>query len=161
MGGGVGMHRKILFVLAAVVLAAGVGECGGAALGHSLGTARSNTAPAPSGSTALTADVRQSASGAGSLRVLIEPKAGIAPIYRLITGARSAVDLTMYELADLTAEADLAHDAARGVDVRVILDQHLEKSRNLSAYAYLAAHGVHVRWRRPVPTYHQKALRHR
>jgi len=32
------------------------------------------------------------------------------------------------------------------VDVRVILDQYLEKSSNTGAYDYLAAHGVHVRW---------------
>jgi hypothetical protein len=93
-----------------------------------------------------------------SLRVLTEPEAGIGPIYRLITGARSSVELAMYELADRTAEADLAVAAARGVDVRVILDQHLEKSRNRSAYDYLAAHGVHVRWGPAGTTYHQKTL---
>jgi hypothetical protein len=52
----------------------------------------------------------------------------------------------MYELRDATAEADLAADAARGVDVRVLLDRHLERSRNIAAYDYLAAHRVHVRW---------------
>jgi cardiolipin synthase A/B len=90
--------------------------------------------------------------------VLVEPGAGIGPIYRLITGARSSVDLTMYELADPTAEADLAADAARGVDVRVILDQNLERASNAAAYAYLAAHGVHVRWGPAGTTYHQKTL---
>ncbi|MGH3203931.1 MAG: phospholipase D-like domain-containing protein [Streptosporangiaceae bacterium] len=72
--------------------------------------------------------------------------------------ARSSVDLTMYELADPTAEADLAADAARGVNVRVLLDQHLEKARNTAAYDYLAAHGVHVRWAPAGTTYHQKTL---
>ena len=90
--------------------------------------------------------------------MLTEPEAGIGPIYRLITGARSSVELTMYELADSTAEADLAADAARGVDIRVLLDQHLEKSRNTSAYDYLAARGVHVRWGPAGTTYHQKTL---
>ena len=71
-----------------------------------------------------------SVSGQGRLTALTEPQAGIGPIYQLITGAHSSVDLTMYELNDTTAEADLAADAARGVDVRVLLDQHLEKSRN-------------------------------
>ena len=46
--------------------------------------------------------------GAGALRVLAEPGAGVGEIYRLITGARSSVDLTMYELRDQTAEHDLA-----------------------------------------------------
>ena len=89
--------------------------------------------------------------------MLTEPQAGIGPIYRLITGARTSIDLTMYELADPAAEADLAGAAARGVKVRVILDQHLEKPRNTSAYDYLAAHGVHVVWG-PAGTYHQKTL---
>jgi cardiolipin synthase A/B len=92
------------------------------------------------------------------LQVLTEPQAGIGPIYRLITSARSSVDLSMYELADPTAEADLAADAARGVDVRVILDQNLAKAANLPAYTYLAAHHVHVRWGPQGTTYHQKTL---
>ena len=64
----------------------------------------------------------------------------------------------MYELADPTAEADLAADAARGLDVRVLLDRHLEKSANTSAYDYLSAHRVHVRWAPAGVTYHQKTL---
>jgi phosphatidylserine/phosphatidylglycerophosphate/cardiolipin synthase-like enzyme len=92
------------------------------------------------------------------LRLLTEPASGIGPIYNLITGAKSSVDLTMYELADPTAEADLAADAARGVDVRVLLDRHLEKSHNTSAYNYLSARRVHVRWAPAGTTYHQKTL---
>ena len=64
----------------------------------------------------------------------------------------------MYELDDLTAEGDLAADAARGVDVRVLLDQNLERSRNSAAYDYLGAHHVHVRWAPFGTTYHQKTL---
>jgi phosphatidylserine/phosphatidylglycerophosphate/cardiolipin synthase-like enzyme len=90
--------------------------------------------------------------------VLTEPEAGIGPIYRLITGARSSVDLSMYELADPTAEADLAAAAARGVSVRVILDQYLEKARNAAAFDYLGSHGVHVRWGPAGTIYHQKTL---
>ena len=44
------------------------------------------------------------------------------------------------------------------MNVRVILDQHLEKSANTAAYNYLAAHGVHVRWGPAGTTYHQKTL---
>jgi cardiolipin synthase A/B len=96
--------------------------------------------------------------GAGALRVLAEPGAGLSEIYGLITGARSSVDLTMYELRDQTAERDLAADAARHLNVRVLLDRHLERSRNKAAYAYLTAHGVHVRWAPAGTTYHQKTL---
>jgi cardiolipin synthase A/B len=101
---------------------------------------------------------RSGASGSGSLRVLVEPHDGLGAIYGLITGARSSVELTMYELNDKTAEDDLAADAARGVDVRVLLDQHLEKSRNEAAYSFLSAHRVHVAWADAGTTYHQKTL---
>jgi phosphatidylserine/phosphatidylglycerophosphate/cardiolipin synthase-like enzyme len=90
--------------------------------------------------------------------LLVEPPAGIGPVYRLITGARRSVDLTMYELRDATAEADLAADAARGVDVRVVLDRHLERSANTAAYDYLTARHVHVRWGPAGTTVHQKTL---
>jgi cardiolipin synthase A/B len=96
--------------------------------------------------------------GSGTLRVLVEPSAGVGAIYRLITGAKSSVELTMYELRDTTAEDDLAADAKRGVDVRVILDSHLEKSRNTDTYDFLSAHHVHVTWADSGTTYHQKTL---
>jgi cardiolipin synthase len=96
--------------------------------------------------------------GSGTLRVLVEPAAGVGAIYKLITGAKSSVDLTMYELRDTTAEDDLAADAKRGVDVRVILDAHLEKSRNTATYSFLSGHHVHVTWADSGVTYHQKTL---
>ena len=102
--------------------------------------------------------VHPSAPSGGSLRVLVEPRDGLGAIDRLITGARSSVDLTMYELNDPTAENDLAADAKRGVDVRVLLDQNLERSRNEAAYAFLSAHRVHVTWADAGTTYHQKTL---
>jgi cardiolipin synthase len=95
---------------------------------------------------------------AAVLRLLTEPADGLGAIDKLILGARHSVDLTMFELADSTAEEDLAADAARGVDVRVILDRHLEKSANRSAYRYLTARGVHVRWGPAGTTVHQKTL---
>ena len=96
--------------------------------------------------------------GSGALRVLAEPQAGVGELYQLINGAKSSVDLTMYELKDQTAENDLAADAKRGVDVRVILDSHLEKSSNTATYDYLSAHRVHVTWAPSGTTYHQKTL---
>jgi cardiolipin synthase len=94
----------------------------------------------------------------GALRVLVEPAAGVGTIDRLITSAKSTVELTMYELRDTTAENDLAADAKRGVDVRVILDSHLEKSRNSATYSFLSSHHVHVTWADSGTTYHQKTL---
>ena len=155
------MYRNALIVLtAAAALAVGVGACSGASSPR--GAQPLASAPAPFATTVAPAAVRHRARHrqrrAAALRVLTEPQAGIGPVYRLITGARTSADLTMYELADPVAEADLARDAARGVDVRVILDQHLEKSRNTAAYDYLAARGVHVRWGPAGTTWHQKTL---
>jgi cardiolipin synthase A/B len=155
------MYRKILIMLAAAGLGVSVAACSSTVPGHSAASvqvahaAAAGTRAAVSGSVAVElAIVGRSA----SLRLLTEPASGIGPIYKLITGAKSSVDLTMYELADRAAEADLAADAARGVDVRVLLDQHLEKSRNTSAYNYLNARRVHVRWAPAGTTYHQKTL---
>jgi phosphatidylserine/phosphatidylglycerophosphate/cardiolipin synthase-like enzyme len=95
-------------------------------------------APPPAG--AVPAHPAEAA--AGSLRLLVEPAAGIGPIYRLITGARSSVTLTMYELRDPVAEHDLAADAERGVDVRVVMTADTEWD---TAFAALKRAGVHVR----------------
>ena len=160
------MYRKILIMLTAAGLGAGIAACSSAAPRQTTAPAAASLSPAAARSASTAAPVTGLASPrpaeparpAASLRLLTEPAAGIGPIYQLIAAARSSVDLTMYELADPTAEADLAADAARGVDVRVLLDQHLERSANTSAYDYLAARGVHVRWGPADTTCHQKTL---
>ncbi len=83
---------------------------------------------------------------AASLRLLVEPNAGLAPIYALLSDAQHSVDLEIYELADPHIEAILGADEARGVHVRVLLDRDDEESHDAAAYAYLAAHHVPVRW---------------
>jgi cardiolipin synthase A/B len=154
------LYRKILITLTAALLAVGVVACGSAAPQPSAQPAASSpsSVAAPSSPARAPVTAHHSSGPATSLQVLTEPQAGIGPIYQLITGAHSSVDLSMYELADPIAEADLAADAARGVNVRVILDQHLEESANTAAYDYLAARGVHVRWGPARTTYHQKTL---
>ena len=96
--------------------------------------------------------------GSGALTLLSEPQAGLGQIYKLINGARSSIELTMYTLRDTTAENDMVAAAKRGVDVRVILDQHLEKKFNTATYAFLSKNGVHVTWAPAHTTYHQKTL---
>jgi cardiolipin synthase len=81
-----------------------------------------------------------------ALSVLIEPGAGMAPIYALLESARRTIDLVMYELEDADAEQLLAADAARGVDVRVLLNSAYTGAANGAAFAYLQGHGVHVGW---------------
>jgi len=111
-----------------------------------------------SGTSTSHSDAHPAGVGTGPLRLLVEPADGLSAIYTLITGAKSSVNLTMYELRDTTAENDLAADAARGVDVRVLLDRHLEKSRNAATYSFLTSHKVHVAWAPSGTTYHQKTL---
>jgi phosphatidylserine/phosphatidylglycerophosphate/cardiolipin synthase-like enzyme len=123
---------------------------------HSSTHSKTHSKSSPTG-TAIQAAGPVSA-GSGALRVLAEPQAGLSAIYKLINGAKSSIELTMYELRDSTAEGDLAAAAKRGVDVRVILDAHLEQSRNTATYNFLRGHGVHVTWAPSGTTYHQKTL---
>jgi phosphatidylserine/phosphatidylglycerophosphate/cardiolipin synthase-like enzyme len=91
--------------------------------------------------------------------LVTEPDQGLAPIYNLIRSAKRSIDVTMYELTDPKSEQFLAQAAASGVAVRVILDQHLEKSRNTPAYDYLDSHGVEVHWASPkYAATHQKTI---
>jgi cardiolipin synthase len=111
---------------------------------------------------ATTAGAAGGGSSASGLTVLAEPQAGIAPFLSLIAGARSSIELTMYELSDPQVEQALSAAAHRGVNVRVLLNggyySHRETT-NATAYRWLAGHGVHVRYS---PTYfaltHQKTL---
>jgi len=79
------------------------------------------------------------------LSLIVEP-GQIGPIYSVLTSARHSLDMTMYELADPAAEADLVADAAHGTDVRVMLDRNREQEANTPAYDFLSAHGVKVHW---------------
>jgi cardiolipin synthase A/B len=95
---------------------------------------------------------------AATYTLFTEPNQGFSPVYDLINGAKTSIDMTMYELEDTTAEKDLAAAEKRGVDVRVILDQR-EKSDNSAAYTYLKNNGVHVvySWSKYYYT-HEKSL---
>jgi phosphatidylserine/phosphatidylglycerophosphate/cardiolipin synthase-like enzyme len=67
--------------------------------------------------------------------------------------------MTMYELEDPTAEADLAADAARGVDVRILLDSaYAGAGANKDAAAALSKAGAHVRWAPSSVIVHQKTI---
>jgi len=106
-----------------------------------------SSSPAAPASPATAAPIgSQHPSQAAPLSVIIEPAAGMEPIYSLVSSARRWVDLTMYELADIRAEQLLVSDAARGVDVRVILNAGYTAAANDPAFAYLQGHGVHVTW---------------
>jgi phosphatidylserine/phosphatidylglycerophosphate/cardiolipin synthase-like enzyme len=139
--------------LAAAVALAG---CHGVSVG--LGPTSTHGSHEGGTTTATVAAAGPVSAGSGALTVLSEPQAGLKVIDKLITGARSSIELTMYTLRDTTAESDLAAAAKRGVAVRVILDQHLEKKFNTATYSYLKAHKVQVTWAPSGVTYHQKTL---
>jgi cardiolipin synthase A/B len=91
------------------------------------------------------AEAHRAAAATEGLSLIVEP-GDIGAIDSVLTSPRHALDMTMYELADPVAEADLAADAARGVNVRVVLDRNREGPANTPAYDYLGAHGVRVHW---------------
>ena len=96
--------------------------------------------------------------GQAGQELITEPHDGFSAVYRLIGHARHSIDLTMYELADTTAEHALAAAARRGVSVRVILDRR-HKSLDSAAYRYLTSHRVKVVWSSSRFEYtHQKTL---
>jgi cardiolipin synthase A/B len=98
------------------------------------------------------------ASAAAADTLFTEPDQGFSPVYTLINGATTSIDMTMYELADTTAEQDLAAAASRGVRVRVILDRR-EQSQNSAAYSFLNANGVSAVWSSSAYYYtHEKSL---
>jgi cardiolipin synthase len=105
-------------------------------------------------------------SPSGALSLITEPDAGIAPVLAMISGAKTSLDLVMYELDDARVESALVADEARGVAVRVILSAGYDGTAsgvpatiNARAYDFLSAHGVPVRWS---PAYfsltHEKSL---
>jgi phosphatidylserine/phosphatidylglycerophosphate/cardiolipin synthase-like enzyme len=117
----------------------------------SAGASPATAAASPTGGGPATGTLRS-----GTL--VVEPSGGFSDVYNLISGASRSIDVTMYEFSDTTAESDLAAAAARGVQVRVILDQR-EKSTNEAAYHYFTEHKVGVVWSSASYEYtHQKTV---
>jgi phosphatidylserine/phosphatidylglycerophosphate/cardiolipin synthase-like enzyme len=100
----------------------------------------------------------RAASGLGP--VIVEPDQGYAPIYALLSSAKRSLDLTMYEFRDPQAQQALIADAARGVKVRVLLNQAFEgRDYNTPVYNALKAGGVAVAWSSTkVSITHQKSF---
>jgi cardiolipin synthase A/B len=92
------------------------------------------------------------------LSLIVEPQAGMGPIYNFMRSPRHNLDMTMYELSDPTAESILIADHKRGVGVRVLLDRDYEGSVNESAYSTLSAAGVSVAWANDSKIFHQKTI---
>jgi cardiolipin synthase len=100
-----------------------------------------------------------SPSPATTYTLITEPADDLTPIYNLLSSAKKTIDMTMYELTDITVTSMLGKAAAAGVTVRVILDQNDEKKANTPAYNYLLENKVSVHWANPVYTAtHQKTI---
>jgi cardiolipin synthase len=150
-------HRPTTFSLSLIGAVAAVA----AAFTFALPLSSAVAAQIDRGHTASTTTTTKAKPGTDAVgdSLLTEPQQGYQPVDALILGAEKSVDMTMYELADPVVESDLASDAHRGVTVRVVLDQEYSgKAVNLSAYAYLAAHRVHVVWSYPSEIFHQKTI---
>ncbi len=63
-----------------------------------------------------------------------QPDKSATPLYALVNSAQKSIDMTMYALEDTAFTTDLLAACKRGVTVRVILDQNLEKSGNTAAF---------------------------
>ncbi len=102
----------------------------------------------------------QASTSAYSLTIL--PQSGYQPIYDFISGAKKTIDMTMYQLADPTAQAALKGAAQRGITVRVLLDSDPEggggMKLNQAAYDDLNANGVEVKWAWSGTLWHQKSI---
>jgi len=77
-----------------------------------------------------------------TLSTFPESDNSVTPVYTFINTATKTLDMTMYELVDTTAQADLIALAKKGVAVRVILDH----DNNEAAYNALTAGGVSCHW---------------
>lgn len=87
------------------------------------------------------------------------PGATFTPVYAFMNSATRTLDITMYELVDTAAQQNLTALAQRGVKVRVILDQKLEKANNQATFTYLNGHGVRCVWANPqYAATHQKTI---
>ena len=88
-----------------------------------------------------------------------EPQAGYGFLDAAVAGARSSVELSIYELRDPTLEAALVARAHAGVDVRVILNYDYDgHEENAAALALLRGGGVHVVWAPSGQIFHAKYL---
>ncbi len=99
---------------------------------------------------------------ARGVRVYVEPDAGEAPITQAIAGATRSIWVEVYLMSDRTVIRALEDAAARGLDVRVLLELHPFGDGQVSAQRILeelSAAGARARASSPAFTFtHEKAL---
>jgi phosphatidylserine/phosphatidylglycerophosphate/cardiolipin synthase-like enzyme len=92
--------------------------------------------------------------------LVTEPDQGLDAIYNLIATAKKSIDMTMYELTDVTVMDAFQKAAAAGITVRVILNQSgSQKKTNTPAYNFLEKNKCGVHWSNPAfAVTHQKTI---
>jgi phosphatidylserine/phosphatidylglycerophosphate/cardiolipin synthase-like enzyme len=92
--------------------------------------------------------------------LVTEPDQGLTAIYNLIATATKSIDMTMYELTDVTVMDAFQGAAAKGIAVRVILNQSgSQKATNTPAYNFLLKNKCGVHWSNPAfSVTHQKTI---
>jgi phosphatidylserine/phosphatidylglycerophosphate/cardiolipin synthase-like enzyme len=85
------------------------------------------------------------------LQLFTQPQAGHEPIVSAIDKAQKEVLVEVYLLSDKQIIASLEQDSARGIDVKVMLEQHPFGGGNLNqkTKSELASKGVAVTWTNP------------
>jgi cardiolipin synthase len=97
----------------------------------------------------------------GSHTLFVEPDDGVAPVLDAIVSASTSLEMKMYLLSDRQIIDALKAAQARGVKVRVLLEENPYGggSGNKSVYNELQAAGVAVQWTNPVfRLTHEKSL---
>lgn len=147
---------RLVGLVVALVLLAGCASGTSAARGSVTGgpgaTATASAAPICASATC----------GATNVQVFVEPDAGEAPILHAIEGANVSLEVEVYLLTDRSVTNALEDAAARGVNVRVLLEPHPFGQGAVSAQTIieaLVAAGVHAQAADPAYYYtHAKFL---
>ena len=76
------------------------------------------------------------ATGATTYQLVTEPDQGLTAIYNLIASAKKSIDMTMYELTDITVSSALAKAQAAGVQTLVFtVDMPIPGARYRDAHS--------------------------
>jgi cardiolipin synthase A/B len=119
----------------------------------------STTSSAPGGPSTTAPTAAATTPAPSGLSLLVEPQAGMTPLYTFMSSARQSLDMTMYELSDPAAVQILIADHQRGVRVRVLLDHAFSGAQvNQAAYSTLSSAGVPVAWANSTEIFHQKSV---
>jgi phosphatidylserine/phosphatidylglycerophosphate/cardiolipin synthase-like enzyme len=94
------------------------------------------------------AQTRGSVITTGSYQLFEQPDAHLSPVLHLIRSARKSLRLEVYLLTESSIVNELKSARSRGVDVRVLLEQHPYGAGRYAQLGYnkLQADGVPVRW---------------